>query len=188
MLTSEFASWDAIVIAILALAAFRGGHGRCDFHCVQYAVRVELLWVGGPLYVDISRDNSVAGCALARAWQVQRDAAAVGFDWPEIGGVFDKVHEEIDEIRHALANGEDAHAQEELGDLLFAVVNLARHLGAAPGAALDDTTQRFTQRFARVCDLVRAAGKSPEDCTLEELDHAWNTAKRESRGLVEKSP
>ena len=119
--------------------------------------------------------------ALARAEAAQRDAARLGFDWPEIAPVFDKVHEEIDEIRAALAQGNLPHAQDELGDLLFAVVNLARFLDVAPGHALDNTTTRFHQRFVRVCEIVREAGKSPEVCTLEELDAAWEQAKRESR-------
>ena len=124
---------------------------------------------------------SVYGDALARAWSVQREAAGVGFDWPEIDPVLDKVAEELAEIREALALGDHAHAQSELGDLLFAAVNVARFLDIAPGTALHTATDRFSSRFERVCALVRAAGKSPEMCTLEELDQAWEQAKMELR-------
>lgn len=119
--------------------------------------------------------------ALARAWHVQRDAAAVGFDWPEIAPVLDKVAEELNEIRDALAQGDPAHAGVELGDLLFATVNLARFLQVSPTATLDAATDRFSARFARVCAMVRAAGKAPETCTLEELDAAWDQVKKEGR-------
>ncbi len=118
--------------------------------------------------------------ALARALAVQRDAARVGFDWPEIAPVFDKVLEEVEEIREALALGQQEHAKDELGDLLFAVVNLARFLHADPAEALHRTTDRFEHRFRRVCEIVRDAGKAPQDCALEELDAAWDRAKRES--------
>lgn len=121
----------------------------------------------------------MAGEALSRAWNVQRAAASVGFDWPEISGVFAKVHEEIEEIHHARALGDLEHAKDELGDLLFAVVNLARFLDADPAAALHRATDRFEARFRRVCEIVRAEGREPQVCTLEELDAAWDRAKRE---------
>lgn len=126
--------------------------------------------------MDESCTSSAATDALARALAVQRDAARVGFDWPEISPVFEKVLEEVGEIREALASGNAEHAKDELGDLLFAVVNLSRFLDAEPSEAL----HRTTDRFERVCALVRDAGKSPEACTLEELDAAWEQAKRES--------
>lgn len=127
-----------------------------------------------------SRANEPASGALQRALTVQRDAAQVGFDWPEIAPVFDKVLEEIDEIREALARGNSKDAQDELGDLLFAVVNLSRFLHADPADALNRTTDRFQLRFSRVLELVAKGGKLPQDCTLQELDAAWETAKKES--------
>lgn len=137
---------------------------------------------GGLCIVEGTREGA-APCAdaLARAWAVQRDAASLGFDWPQIAPVLDKVAEELDEIREALALGDFAHAQTELGDLLFAAVNVARFLDIPPATALHATTDRFTSRFDRVCALVRAAGNEPENCTLEELDAAWEQAKMESR-------
>lgn len=116
-----------------------------------------------------------------RAWDTQVRAAAVGFDWPEITPVFDKILEEVEEILHAHDAGDLAHAQEELGDLLFAAVNLARFLQVSPAEALNRTIDRFEHRFSRVCEIVQAAGKKPVDCTLAELDAAWEQAKKESR-------
>lgn len=107
--------------------------------------------------------------ALARAESLQRRAAAVGFDWPDLGGVVAKVHEELDE---ALAPGAD-HTH-EIGDLLFSVVNLARHLEVDPEQALRRATDRFDQRFR----AVEGAGDI-QAMTLEEMDAAWERAKGE---------
>lgn len=114
---------------------------------------------------------------LQQAWDIQRDAAAVGFDWPDIQGVFDKLHEEIAEIHEALARGDREHARHEVGDLLFSVVNLARFLSADPGEELRRTNERFTRRFDMVKTEIARTGRAVQDCTLRELDAVWDAIK-----------
>lgn len=130
--------------------------------------------------MDSSREHADA---LSRASAVQRSAASLGFDWPEVTGVFEKIHEEIDEIHQARDAGDHEHAKDELGDLLFAVVNLSRFLLADPAAALHRATDRFERRFQRVCEIVRGEGREPQDCTLQQLDAAWERAKKELHAL-----
>lgn len=118
---------------------------------------------------------------LSRAAKLQRRAARVGFDWPDIEGVLDKIEEEIGELREALRKGDEAHAMEELGDLLFAQVNLARHLNADPEQALRQTNAKFERRFGYVEQQVNAGGHDWEQLSLDTLDQWWDEAK--ARGL-----
>jgi nucleoside triphosphate diphosphatase len=119
--------------------------------------------------------------ALMRAFKLQEKAGKVGFDWNDPLAVLAKIREEADEIAAALASGEPRAAQEEVGDLLFAVANLARHLGADPEAALRTANEKFERRFAYIEQALAAAGKTPEQSTLAEMDELWNEAKsRES--------
>lgn len=113
-----------------------------------------------------------------KALLIQEDAAKLGFDWPDISGVLDKVEEETGEIREALENNDIAHAQKELGDLLFAAINLARFLKVDPADMLDQTNQRFSLRFSAVCRAVEEKGISMEMCTLEELETIWQQVKK----------
>lgn len=115
--------------------------------------------------------------ALMRAEGIQREAAALGFDWAHISGVMDKVCEEIAEIRAALDHRQTDHAKEELGDLLFSAVNLARFLDANPVVELDKATDRFKKRFARLRATVRDAGRAVNACTMDELDAIWERIK-----------
>jgi tetrapyrrole methylase family protein / MazG family protein len=117
--------------------------------------------------------------ALLRAHKIGKRAATVGFDWPHTAAVLDKVDEEIQELRQALPEGR-ARTVEELGDLLFALANLARKLGVEPEAALAGANDKFTRRFHAVERLLRRAGRSVHDATAAELDEAWNTVKRAS--------
>ncbi|MEC9346159.1 MAG: nucleoside triphosphate pyrophosphohydrolase [Pseudomonadota bacterium] len=117
--------------------------------------------------------------ALLRAEKIQKRAARVGFDWPEIGPVLAKVREEIDELEAELKDGDRDRQADELGDVLFAVVNLARHLGIDPEAALRGTTAKFERRFHAVEAGLAAEGRRPEDATLEEMDAYWEAAKRQ---------
>jgi len=116
--------------------------------------------------------------ALTRAAKLQSRAAKVGFDWPDIAPVFNKVREEIGELEHEIANG--AHAAriaDELGDLLFATVNIARHLKIDPETALRGANQKFERRFAYIEQHLAKAGKKLSDSTLAELDALWDEAK-----------
>lgn len=116
--------------------------------------------------------------ALMRAQKLQSRAAGVGFDWPDVKGVLDKVEEELQELRAEIAGDEDkARMREELGDLLFACVNLARHLDTDAEGALRAANHKFEDRFRYVEACLRIANKSPADVTLEEMENLWQEAK-----------
>ena len=116
--------------------------------------------------------------ALLRAYKLQSKAAKVGFDWPDVKGVWDKVQEELVELQEALASGDRAAAENELGDVLFALVNYARHQKIEPEVALNGTNNRFAKRFAHVESCVEESGKAWQDFSLDELDQFWDEAKR----------
>ena len=109
--------------------------------------------------------------SLARAEKLTKRAAKVGFDWPDVPAVLAKVTEELDELQAAAT---DRQRHEEMGDLLFAVANLARHLHIDPEAALRDANAKFTRRFHYVEDRARADGVAMADAGLERLDGYWN--------------
>jgi ATP diphosphatase len=115
--------------------------------------------------------------ALTRALKLQAKAGKVGFDWNDPLAVLAKIREEADEIEAELAAGSRAAAGAELGDLLFAVVNLARHLDVDPEATLRATNRKFEQRFAAIERSLAARGKTPQGATLEEMEALWNAAK-----------
>ena len=119
--------------------------------------------------------------ALLRAYKLQSKAAKVGFDWQESESVWAKVQEELGELQEALKAGDKSAAESELGDVLFAVVNYARHNGIEPEVALDGTNNRFASRFNYVEKQVEASGKTWQDFTLNELDEFWNQAKELER-------
>jgi nucleoside triphosphate diphosphatase len=128
----------------------------------------------------------VALPALTRALKLQDKAGQVGFDWDDPHAVLKKIREEADEIEAALAEAEankpDASdAADEVGDLLFAAVNLARHLRADPEALLRQTNQKFERRFAGIERALAARGKVPRDATLAEMDALWEEAKASER-------
>ncbi len=125
----------------------------------------------------------VALPALTRALRVSERASQVGFDWPDAAGCRDKVVEEIGEVDRAVAaNDPAARVEHEIGDLLFAVVSLARKLGHDPEAALRNATARFTKRFEYIEDRLEERGKKPADSDLEEMDALWNEAKTRVTG------
>jgi ATP diphosphatase len=114
--------------------------------------------------------------ALTRALKLQTKAGKVGFDWNDPRAVLHKIREEADEIEAAL-DGDATDAAGEVGDLLFAGVNLARHLEADPEAVLRQTNQKFERRFAAIEQALAARGKKPQDATLAEMDALWDAAK-----------
>ncbi len=120
----------------------------------------------------------VALPALTRALKLQQKAAMVGFDWSEAAPILDKLQEEIGELRQALAAGDAASVKDEFGDLLFALVNLGRHLGVDAEPALAGTNEKFRNRFHRVQRAIEAGGGSLEGATLEEMEALWQDAKR----------
>ncbi|HUZ31337.1 MAG TPA: MazG nucleotide pyrophosphohydrolase domain-containing protein, partial [Xanthobacteraceae bacterium] len=112
-----------------------------------------------------------------RALKLQAKASQVGFDWNDPRAVLHKIREEVDEIEDALDN-DTANAAGEIGDLLFAAVNLARHLHADPETLLRQTSAKFERRFAAIERALAARGKAPRDSTLAEMDALWNEAKK----------
>jgi MazG family protein len=129
-------------------------------------------------------DVPLALPALTRAVKLQKRAAKVGFDWPSLSPVLDKAAEELDELKAAVEAPEETadasaakRASEELGDLLFAIANIARHLGVDPEAALRDANAKFVRRFGRVEEALAKDGRKAEDATLEEMDRLWDEAK-----------
>jgi ATP diphosphatase len=115
--------------------------------------------------------------ALSRAMALQKKASTVGFDWNDPRAVLAKIREEADEIEAALDRGDKAEMAAETGDLLFAVVNLARHVGADPDLALRGTNAEFERRFGFIEAALAAEGRTLQDATLEEMDTLWNAAK-----------
>jgi len=117
--------------------------------------------------------------SLQRSQRIQSRAARVGFDWDEVDDVMAKIEEELGEIREAIAEGDDAHVEEEVGDLLFAVVNLSRFLKINAELALDRTVAKLISRFRTVEDRRAAQDRKIEDATLAEMDALWDEAKGE---------
>lgn len=117
--------------------------------------------------------------ALMRALEVSTRVVKVGFEWPTVSEVLDKVEEELGELRAEIARGETARAADELGDLLFTLVNVARHLRIDPEDALRRMTQRFAARFRRIEQRARDTGRPVSDLSLEEMEAVWQAAKGE---------
>ncbi len=119
--------------------------------------------------------------ALIRAYRMQGKAAAVGFDWPEAGPVWDKIREEIGELEEATASAESSRISEELGDLLFSIVNVSRFLHINPEDALRGTIDKFSRRFREVEESFRSRGRTLDGATLEEMDRVWDEVKERER-------
>jgi tetrapyrrole methylase family protein/MazG family protein len=116
--------------------------------------------------------------ALHKAHLVQKRAARVGFDWENVNGALDKLEEEIAEIREAVRGGDEKKMGDEVGDLLFAAVNVSRFLGQNPEDLLHRTIAKFTRRFQVIEQTVHAQGRKLSDCTLDEMESIWQQAKQ----------
>ena len=119
--------------------------------------------------------------ALLKADKIQRKAARVGFDWKRVSDVLAKVEEELRELKAAHASGNRRHLAEELGDLLFAAVNLARYEKLDPEDLLNRATRKFVKRFQQIERVVHKRGQRIEDCSLAELDGLWESVKRRQK-------
>ena len=119
---------------------------------------------------------------LARAVKLQARAGTVGFDWNDPKAVLAKMREEIDELDAALDAGDRNHVAEEIGDLLFAVANLARHVGVDPDGAIASTNAKFLRRFAFIESALTKRGLALSESSLEEMDTLWNEAKQAEKG------
>jgi nucleoside triphosphate diphosphatase len=139
---------------------------------------------------EISHKSLLSGVkagqpALTRAMELQRKASTVGFDWNDPRAVLAKIREEADEIEAALDRNDKHEIAEETGDLMFALVNLARHVDADPEAALRATNAKFERRFAYIERALEAQGRALEQASLEEMDALWNAAKAEEKPASE---
>lgn len=114
---------------------------------------------------------------LLEGLKLTKHAAKVGFDWEKTEQIFDKLEEEIEEVREAIANEQTHEIAEEIGDLLFAVVNLARRLGVEPETALKQTNRKFRKRFRFIEEELKSQGRTLEEASLEEMDGLWEKAK-----------
>ncbi|EHK73158.1 nucleoside triphosphate pyrophosphohydrolase [Pseudomonas psychrotolerans L19] len=137
-----------------------------------------------PEQLSLLDDVPAALPALSRAAKLQKRAANVGFDWADATPVVAKIQEELDEVREAMANGQAAQVAEEVGDLLFVMVNLARHLQFDAEDALRQANAKFERRFRFIEEALKAQDRSPQEASLEEMDALWDAAKVEEKGAV----
>ena len=117
--------------------------------------------------------------ALTRARRIQEKAASVGFDWDNVDQIFDKVHEEIDELKEAIKKNDDKNTFEEIGDTLFSIVNIARFLDYDSESALRSTIRKFENRFNQIEDHLKSEGKTFKESSLVELDKIWDKIKKD---------
>jgi ATP diphosphatase len=132
---------------------------------------------GSPADTGFLDDVPVGLPSLTRALKLQQRAARVGFDWKEAAPILDKIEEEIGELKAAMAAGEQVHIVDEFGDVLFSLVNFARHLGLDAEAALTGTNEKFRSRFHAVEAALMAQGRSLDEASLEEMEELWAKAK-----------
>lgn len=129
-------------------------------------------------YTDVLKDVPKYYPALMRAKKVQKKAAGFGFDWTEIDSVYDKLYEEIDEVKEAAKSGDHKAVEEEFGDLLFAAVNLSRFLGVDAETSLASGCAKFVNRFEKMEKSAIEQGKDFAKLSLDEMDALWNAVKR----------
>jgi ATP diphosphatase len=130
---------------------------------------------------SVLADVPLALPALMRAEKLSKRAARVGFDWPNVEEVFDKLAEETAETREALAEGDRSHVEEEIGDMLFVLANLARKADVDPELALRGANSKFERRFRWIEAALQSQGTSPEQSSLEEMERLWLQAKAHER-------
>ena len=182
--------FDDVVAAIPAKLVVRHPHVFGDAETVDAAEQTR-RWEAQKATERRARDQSSGTLddvplglpALTRARKLQQRASRVGFDWPDIRGVRDKVAEEFDEVEQAVVDGNPQHISEELGDLLFACVNWARHLGVDPETALRAASVKFERRFGFIEQTLAGQGVELVNASLGQMDELWDEAKRtESAG------
>jgi MazG family protein len=152
-----------------------GGRGSSDDHAGWELVKRREPRAGGKRGTLAGLPPTLA--PLLMAYRLQERAAGIGFDWPDAAGPLAKVKEETAELERETGNGQRETVEEEIGDLLFAAVNLARKLGIEPGQALERANAKFTQRFEKVEKLAEERGLEMGRASLEELDALWNEIK-----------
>ncbi|MEM8824346.1 MAG: nucleoside triphosphate pyrophosphohydrolase [Pseudomonadota bacterium] len=195
-----------LLLQVVYYAQMGQEDGRFDFHSIAERVAQKMVDRHPHIWGDQSRDKSAAQQvadweamkaserqgrtldgvalglpALTRAVKLQNRAARVGFDWPETSQVIDKLREEAAELVEARDTMSTQEISDEMGDLLFVMANLARHLGVDPEAALRSANGKFTRRFEAIEDALAAKGRSPTDSDLAEMDALWDAAKLAER-------
>jgi len=171
-------SFGDVVEAITAKMIRRHPHVFADIKAEEKAERASRRPLQEAEHKSLLSSVKTGQPALARAMQLQRKASQVGFDWNDPRAVLHKIREEADEIEAALDRGDADQLAEETGDLLFALVNLARHVDADPEQALRGTNAKFERRFAYIERALAAQGRSLENASLSEMDALWNEAKK----------
>jgi ATP diphosphatase len=151
----------------------------------ERAARLRKAGKEPPAIAGVLSDVSAGLPTLGRALKLQAKAGTVGFDWNDPKAVLDKIAEEAREISSAIEGGSQDEAAEEIGDLMFAVVNLARHLKVDPETALRAANAKFERRFASIERALARQGKTPEQATLAEMDALWDEAKVTEKSAVE---
>ena len=121
--------------------------------------------------------------ALLQSYRIQEKVAQINFDWKEIKEVFAKIYEELDELGEALKEEDNSKIEEELGDLLFTIVNLSRHIQISPEDALRRSNKKFMERFRYMESSLKLKGKSWEQTTIKELNDLWNDAKKKETNI-----
>jgi MazG family protein len=177
---------DAVIAGISDKLVRRHPHIFGDATGVETSAQVLAQWEdikrAEKAAAGIRKDRVLSGVkpgpALARAQKIGNKAGKVGFDWPGWEGSFAKIEEEVREVSEAIRGGDPRAIHDEIGDLLLAVVNVARKLGVDAENALVDATTKFQRRFEVVEDLLVERGKTPQTSNLEEMDALWNEAKR----------
>jgi ATP diphosphatase len=185
--------FGAVVEAITAKLLRRHPHVFGDLRR-HSPVEVEGLWArikheeqqarGAVPDRGVLANVPVALPALTRALKLQEKASRVGFDWNDPRAVLAKIREEVDEIEHALDLGDKREIASEIGDLLFAVVNLARHASADPEATLRQTNTKFERRFRFIEQRLAQTGRTPAQASLQEMDSLWDDAKAAERSAA----
>jgi nucleoside triphosphate diphosphatase len=178
----------AVVAALEAKMRARHPHLYGDGPPVEWEALKARERASGDAAASLLRGLARGLDPLSRAHRIQERVSTVGFDWADAGGAFDKVAEEMEEVREALAGGDAAALEDELGDLLFAVVNLTRLAGAHSLGALQRANHKFTRRFEALEALARERGVVLENSTLEELDLLWDEVKRAARTADDAAP
>ena len=192
-------AFPEVVEAIVGKMIFRHPHvfgaahqrGRVEADFWERAKEAERRGKGpsGPENEEERVTSALDGVALAlpalvRAEKLQKRAARAGYDWPDAAGVVEKIAEEAEEVRTAAATGDAAATFHEIGDLLFSVVNLARHLGVDAEAALRAANDRFARRFRHAEAAAREKGRMLDSLTAEELDGLWREAKAAEKAVA----
>jgi tetrapyrrole methylase family protein/MazG family protein len=156
---------------------FGKAHAETSDDVLELWDKIKKQEKGAKSQTEIMKDVPVVLPALMRSYKVQEKAAKVGFDWDDIEDAWKKVYEEMEELYEVYKSGDLEKTEEELGDLLFAVVNVSRFLKIQPELALTKTINKFIKRFEYIETTSADNGKKLTDMTLEEMDALWDKAK-----------